>query len=156
MSERKRLPLDEYLADYTDQILAGKKPGEMTAPDTNLELDKLVKTVSRLVDSLPQGLPDAALRNRIRANLTREWQTKGPPLQRKIHDYHSSRQVNIRIIWSAVLAVLVIIVISIIVAPMIGIELPGAARYPSVVSGIVIGLVMLLALFLWLFRQKRK
>jgi hypothetical protein len=79
--------LDEALAEFTDRVLrtsvhdgpmlsrSGLVPsGGDTPPDgSEAELRRLQKTVLRLHDAIDPSTPDPALRQRIRAQLHREW-----------------------------------------------------------------------------------
>ncbi|MBN2385661.1 MAG: hypothetical protein JXB85_01480 [Anaerolineales bacterium] len=125
-------------------------------PDVAPDVARLQKTVTRLAAGLPQQGPDPELRNRIRANLAREWQAHGPRPDRGIPAWHSSRQRTRRTVWSTALAALVVIVIGTLAVPLVGVVLPGAAQSRSIVLVIVTVLGLLLGAVVWLFHHKLK
>jgi hypothetical protein len=154
MADKNKTLLDERLADFTDRLLAGENLDQPAAVDSDGELEALQTTVRRARSALHVEGPDAELRNRIRARLAAEWQRSGPSARGDAGGWRSARgRSRVFVLRFAGLAALLAILAGVL-APRIGVVLPGAAKdTQGVLVGIGALLVILSLIVLWLSRK---
>lgn len=143
--------LDEELAGYADGLLEGRPTADQTVQYANSHLASLLETVNLAARSVPPRTPEAALKNRIRANLSARWRKEGPGLQPERLTQSSGA---ILILRYGIVVAGVALVIGLLFPP-VNTALPGAAQSPAVAFGIVAALlVVLVVLFFFLSKHK--
>jgi hypothetical protein len=150
--------VEDQLADFTDQILAGTAE-ERTDPFTpDPELRALQQTALRLKNAVPKDGPSEAVIHRMRQNIVMQrepfWQrflSARKPSGRKWQSQHSRRRQNLRISLAAVVLLLFVSI------PLLYKDTPvqPAASGQNLNTSLLIafgGLILLAFLF---FRRKR-
>lgn len=143
---------DDRLADFTDQVLAGKPP--QPASHLDEELGGLEKTILHLSDTFPpETLNEAAVRQRLvrfKARVRREDQNAKPSFWKRWFDFQSNPQVGMIL---AAVAVMILLVIGI---PAL--QPPGSSTMGTAFSGgtffIGLGLIGILLVIYWITRRK--
>jgi anti-sigma-K factor RskA len=139
---------DDKLAEFTDQVLAGK--ADQTASAADNDLLRLEDTVLRLNRTFPPHSPDSAavkqMLVRLKARIKREERAVRPSFWRRLIDSQSAPQVVMAL---AVVAVLVVAVITIPSSSSDGAPLTGTALGGGnvLVAAGLIGILTLIYLF---------
>jgi hypothetical protein len=149
-----RREMEERLADFTDSLLAGERPVQSDALESDHELDGLEKTVRSITRTIPSRQPDQGLRNRLRGRLIAEWNANRSSVRNEPVKWQSAnKKRQVFVAWSA-LIVVVAILIGIFMAPFINTAQPGAAQFQIgtiILTVVVLGIIGLL---LWWLRNK--
>jgi hypothetical protein len=149
-AEAKRL--DDQLAEFTDQILAGGDETQMDEVLDQAELMELQKTVLRLKTAAQAARPSRAVTARVRAQLLLEWK-KGRQPEHPLSKFFTWSWP--RLALAGGLAVLsVIAIFTLFFSTPLGAPLMGTAEGPSVWAIVIIlaGIVVIGLLF-WLDRH---
>jgi hypothetical protein len=158
--------VEDQLADFTDQILAGtaEEGTDPLAPDP--ELRALQQTALRLKNAVPKDGPSEAVIYRMRQNIVMQreqqetkasepfWQSflsARKPSGRKWQSQHSRRRQNLRISLAAVVLLLIVSI------PLMYKDTPvqPAASGQSLNASLLIAFGGLILLALLFFRRKR-
>jgi hypothetical protein len=154
MTDKKRIRLEERLADFTDRLLAGETPDKPVASGSDRDFEGLQETVEKAQRVFHAAQPDTALQNRIRARLAAEWHKSGPQVQAKKENWFSSRKKKQVLLLRFAALTAVITVMAGLIAPKVDTVLPGASQNKGVAL-IIVGLVLVI-LVLILFWSPRK
>jgi hypothetical protein len=146
--------MEERLADYTDRLLTGEKPVQDDAFEPNHELAGLEKTVRSITGAVPPRQPDPGLRSRLRGRLTVEWNANRSDVRDEPVKWRSSgKKTQVYLAWSALAAVVVILIGSFI-APLVTSAQPGAAQFQTGTIVVVVIVLGIIGLLLWWLRNK--
>jgi anti-sigma factor RsiW len=154
MIKRNERTPAELLADLTDRLLAGEAPERAAGAEADPELERAVKTIEALARGLPFDQPEAALRNRIRARLSREWQAGGP--RKETAGWRSARQKQQAFALRFALGAVAVLLLAVFIAPQVDTVLPATAQGGGTVFVLAAVLLGILGLVAWLFRNRLK
>jgi hypothetical protein len=140
---------DDLLAEFTDRLLEGK--ADEAASSQDAELRGLEETVLRLNRAFPKGAPDASNASRLQSDFqarVRKENREQPPAWRS----RQSRQ-RLGLLFAAIAIVIVVLVVT----PLLPVDkgsILGTAgtQLPGIGLAVVLGALLLLAL--WLARRK--
>lgn len=144
---------DDQLAEFADQVLNGKLDRAFSSDE---ELLRLEETILRLKHTLPPNTPNEAASKqmlaRLKARMEREERTAKPSFWKRLFDFQSNPQIGMIM---AVVAVIVLVVISAPLFTSPGSSVTGTASSTSGNTPLILGIagVFLLVIF-WLARRK--
>ena len=169
--QRGNDPLDDQLAAFTDQVLAGNA----TKPDLTLsdrsELRALQDIVLRLHRNLPDTAISRAMSRRIQSRLSARWKAEGPQprpasVWKRIRDLllperqtwqSSSAGRQVWALRTVAVALVVILTVVAVFTPDLGDNLSGAAGLAGRAAPLVIVFIGAAAVAVWWWvRKKRK
>ncbi len=143
---------DDQLADFTDQVIKGRM--KTTASNPTDDLSGLEETILRLNSAFPQNpLDDAAIKQmhvRLKSRIRREGQTAKPSFWKKWFGSETTPQFGLAF---AVLAVLVVILVSTPSLGTTGSPITGTASTPANIY-VAIGLAGLFVVLYFFTRRK--
>ncbi len=148
--------LDDELARFADQLLAGGGPEKPGLAHMGREHHALEETVVRLDGAFRAAEPDRAMSSRIKANLFKEWQRSGPQAQKpSFWQQRLGLPAALRLQWIVTAAVVGVLVLAYglaggFAAPSTGSAGSGSLTInPVWLVGGAIALAGVLALLLW-------
>lgn len=156
--EQDPKPIDDKLAEFTDQILAAGEPDRVPLNGVDPELAALQQTVIRLKEAVESERPDPALARRISRRLSSEWrrQQVDQPRRKRLGwlDSGSMRQPQFARLALALtmLAIVALVVFSTGAPPP---ALPGAAGSSAPAPALILTAAVAAGVLLYLLRSKK-
>lgn len=161
-SQPEEIQMDDQMADYTDQLMDGKKPDEINISAYNLELRELADTVKMVMRVLGFAKPGETFNEHVRARIGDEWVLQDTHLahERKhrpgrASDWRSSGSKQRVTALRFSTAIAFVIILSLIVYPYLSPNLPATAEGSINLVVLILLLVCIIGLMiLWFLRRK--
>ena len=154
MTEDKNTIMDDQLANFTDQLLAGNTPQDMDDP----ELEALTITVKRLHSAFGENAETDADSERLQAQVMAHWTTlqQGKP-HRQNNRSPWWRKINRQRMSLAIsLAVIILLVVAVPWLLTSTPSMPGAAGAAKSSTIIGIGIIiMVITVLIWRLNNKK-
>lgn len=154
MNAKKKIRLEERLADFTDQLMDGEMPADGRASVPDQAFEELRETVARARRGFQARQPDPTLRNRIRARLAAEWRKSGPQVQTEKKGWILPEKKKQLFVLRLTMVMAALAVLAGFVAPKVDGVLSGASQNKG--AALIIVGVVLVILVLVLFWSPRK
>jgi len=162
-SQSEEIQMDDQMAEYTDQLMDGKKPDEINISAYSLELRELADTVTMVMRVLGFTKPGETLNEHIRARIVNEWGQQDAQLAQerkhrpsKVSHWRSSGSKQRVTVLRFSLAIAFVIILSLLVYPYLSPNLPATAEGSiNLVVWILLIVCIIGLMILWFLRRKQ-
>jgi hypothetical protein len=149
---------DEWLADFTDQILDGEGNNDLPTPGSDPEMRDLAETLLRLKNAFSKENPDPVLVKRMQAKVLEHWRHEQQKKTRwssllQIGWLTQSRRQQFRMVF-AVIAIVVVLILAIPFLFTSGGPITASAGSEMSDAFLWIALVVLVGSIVWLLRRR--